>query len=113
MALLGSLQIERIRRNYQGGDLSARELIDILQHQIAFGAERASRELVRRMGAHGHYNKRAHTEGSRDQTPHYLIRINNKGHHLRLDSHGIVFQITDDTGHDLGAVPPWVAPGSP
>lgn len=112
MAMLGSLQIERIRRNHDGGDLSAIQLIDLLQNRVAPGAERASRELVRRMIAHKHFNRRAHTEGSDDQTRHYTIYVNDRGHHLRLDARGIVFQITDENQHDLGTVPPWVAPGS-
>lgn len=111
MALLGSSQIEGIRRHYRGGDLSVRELIELLQHRVASGAERASRELVRRMCDYDHYNKKAHTEGSSDETTHYLIRINNKGHHLRLDKAGVIFQITDDNRRDIGTVPPWVAPG--
>ena len=111
MALLGSLQVERMRRNYRGGDLSIAQLLDLLQNRVAPGAERASRELVRRMGMHGHWNQHIHIAGSKDQTPHYTIWINSRGHHLRLDARGIVFQVTDPANQDLGVVPPWVAPG--
>jgi hypothetical protein len=112
MAMLGSIQTERVRRNHRGGDLSASQLLDLLQYRVAFGAERASRELVRRMSAHEHYNRAAHTAGSRDKTAHYTVWVKGKGHHLRLDSRGIVFQITDEYERDLGTVPPWVAPGA-
>jgi hypothetical protein len=111
MALLGSLQIERIRRNYRGGDLGVSRLLEILQFRVASGAERASRELVRRMMTHEHSNRAAHTEGSRDGTLHYTVWIKGRGYHLRLDARGIVFQITDWLGRDLGTVPPWIAPG--
>jgi hypothetical protein len=112
MPLLAAPQIERIQRNYRGGDLSATELIDLLQHKVAPGAERASRELVRRMMEHAHFNRAAHTQGSRDATVHYTVYVNDRGHHLRLDSSGIIFQITDQAQRDLGVVPPWVAPGA-
>lgn len=112
MAMLGSLQVERVRRNHRGGDLSARELLELIQHRVAFGAERASRELVRRMCAHEHFNRDEHTAGSRDATRHYTIWVNGRGHHLRLDAQGVVFQITDDLDRDIGVVPPWVAPGA-
>jgi hypothetical protein len=112
MALLGALQIEKIRRNYTGGDMSTNQLLEILQNKVALGAERACRELARRMSDHKHFNRMKHKVGSRDGTLHYTIWVNNKGHHLRLDARGIVFQITDELGHDLGIVPPWVPPGS-
>ncbi|MGH9885242.1 MAG: hypothetical protein ACREBE_06925 [bacterium] len=112
MSRLGSLQIERIRRNQRGGDLSAAHLIHLLEEKVAIGAQRASRELIRRMMAFEHYNRRAHTTGSEDGTMHYTVYVKGKGHHLRLDSRGVVFQITDEFRRDLGSVPPWVAPGS-
>ncbi len=112
MAILNPLQIDRIRRNHRGGDLTAGQLLEMLQHKVAPGAERAGRELVRRMAAHGHYNRASHKIGSRDRTMHITIWVNNKGNHLRLDSHNIIFQITNDSGSDLGIVSPWVAPGS-
>ena len=110
MPLLGALQVQEIRRNYRGGDLSANQLIDILEHRVAYGAERASRVLVRLMCARKHYTEKAHT--STDKTMHYLMRVGSKSCHLRLDARGVVFQITDEQGHDLGTVPPWVAPGA-
>ena len=112
MPVLGSLQIEQVRRNHRGGDLSASQLLDLLQRRVASGAERASRELIRRMCAHEHYNRSAHTAGSKDGTMHYTVWVNRRGHHLRLDANHIVFQVTDDCDSDLGIVPPWVAPGA-
>jgi len=112
METLGSLQIERIRRNHRGGDLSARELLELLQRRVAMGAERGCRELVRRLARSPYSNMKAHNKGSRDKTMHYTIWIKGKGHHLRLDARGIIFQITDDRGRDLGIIPPWVAPGA-
>ena len=110
MAELSSYQIEKIRRNHHGGDVTAAALLDLFQHRVASGAERAVRELVRRMTEDPHFNRREHTEGSRDQTPHVTIWVNGRGHHLRLDSHGVVFQVTE-VGGDVGTVPPWVRPG--
>ncbi len=112
MECLGSLQIERIRINHRGGDLSAGQLLELLQRRVALGAERAARVLARRMATSHYFNRAAHTKGSKDKTSHYTVWIKNKGHHLRLDARGVVFQITDERGRDLGIVSPWVAPGA-
>jgi hypothetical protein len=113
MARFGARQIEGIRRNYLYGDLSVRQLLDLLQNKVAPGAERAVRDLARLLMETEHRNRALHNERSKDETMHYTIFVKGKGgHHLRADSRGIVFQVTDDPkGHDLGEVPPWVPPG--
>jgi len=110
---------ERIVRNYRFGDLSATVLINLLESRVAGGADRSARILKKLLTRKYHRNLRYHTTGSKDSTVHYTVFLSNnqngsneKGYHLRLDANGIIFQITDNNGNDLGTIPGYVAPGS-
>ena len=102
---------ERIIRNFIGGDLSAEELIAILESKVAPGAQTSRTMLINLLAGGQHRNLRAHTQGSADGTVHYTVFVANRGYHLRLDRRGVIFQITDAQG-SLSRVPPWVRPGS-
>ncbi|MCF2505392.1 hypothetical protein L0663_18515 [Dyadobacter sp. CY107] len=112
---INSEQRERIYRSYTSGPLSCKQLLSILENNIAPGAVRGRNELIRRLlDCHAHRNLEAHSgkeTSSKDGTMHYTIYVDGVGHHMRMDQKGIVFQITDKIG-DIGGIPPWVSPGS-
>ncbi|MEZ5064052.1 MAG: hypothetical protein R3B81_04915 [bacterium] len=110
MFKLNSVQIESIRRNYDGGELSCDQLIELLESRVAPGAQPARTLFLRELVVGRHRNLRAHTEGSKDGTLHYTVFVGGRGYHLRVDRRGVVFQITNKEG-DLHPVPPWVRPG--
>jgi len=104
--------VEKIRRNYAGGDLNCQALLKLIQTKVAPRALRARNELAGRMASARHRNLSAHKTTGDDETPHYTIFVKNKGHHLRLNRQGVVWQITDGAGRDLGVVPTWFSPGA-
>lgn len=104
---------ERIIRNYGGGHLSIQRLLAMLEGPFASNALQGRNALIRAMAeARSHGNLGAHDQGSKDKTMHYTIYIDGKGHHLRMDSRGVVFHITDHRQETVGGSDPWVAPGS-
>jgi hypothetical protein len=105
---------DAIRRNYVYGDLGPSEFLDLITGRVASGAARGVRALTRVLEESQYSVQEAHVTGSADQTMHYTVWIHRhgrQGHHLRLDGNGVIFQVTDNTGRDMGEVPPWVAPG--
>jgi len=113
MASLPNEIRDRIRNGYRGGAIPCEQLLFLLDSRVSPGAMRARNAFARLLaGADSHRNIEAHTEGSRDKTKHYTVFIDNRGYHLRLDANGVIFQITDPGGRDLGIVQPWVAPGA-
>lgn len=115
MLILSSRTIDAIRRNYEFGALGGAALIELMTNRVAPGAERGARALARILEDRRFSVQDAHEEGSRDAVNHYTVWVHHHGHrgyHLRLDSRGIIFQVTGPDGRDLGQVSPWVAPGS-
>lgn len=111
--LLNSQVRERIFRRHAGGDLTAQQLIHLLECRVSPGALPGRNELVRRLAdCRRHRNLRAHTEGSDDGTSHYTVYIDGRGYHLRVDAKGIIFQVTDNSRQDIRGYDPWRPPGS-
>jgi hypothetical protein len=62
----------------------------------------------------GRHRKGDPGSNTEDATNHLTVKIGDKSYHLRLDSRGQLFQVSDTPGSGIGTsgIPPWASPGS-